>query len=177
MKIIINNFKYVTISLFFLAILFISNTAIADFQPYQAALPYDVNPTPPYTITPCNNPSNGTISPGTMTVASGGSQNYTITPNSGYVISDVTVDASSQGAINNYTFTNVTADHTICATFNGVVVTNYTITASSGPNGTVTPSGDTVIASGGSQNYTITASGGYYVNDVLVDAVSQGPIS
>ncbi len=62
----------------------------------------------------------GTISPsGTVTVTSGGSQTFTITANSGYQISDVKVDDVSQGAISTYTFSNVTQDHTISATFGG----------------------------------------------------------
>jgi hypothetical protein len=41
----------------------------------------------------------------------------TITPPTGYKITDVRVDAVSKGAITSYTFTNVTAPHTISATF------------------------------------------------------------
>ena len=60
----------------------------------------------------------GSISPsGTVTVKRDGSQSFTITPNSGYQIADVKVDGESVGAVNIYTFTNVTANHTIEATF------------------------------------------------------------
>ncbi|WP_279343071.1 PKD domain-containing protein [Geothrix paludis] len=60
----------------------------------------------------------GTISPtGTVTVASGGSQTFTISPSAGYVISSVTVDGVNQGALGSYTFSNVTAAHTIAAAF------------------------------------------------------------
>jgi Putative metal-binding motif len=65
--------------------------------------------------------ANGTVTPaGTTTVLSGGSQTYTITPNSGYYIADVLVNgASNAGAKNtgSYTFTNVTSNQTISATF------------------------------------------------------------
>jgi hypothetical protein len=62
--------------------------------------------------------SGGGISPsGAVSVTSGGSQTFTITPNSGYRINAVTVDGTGQGAISTYTFTNVTATHTITATF------------------------------------------------------------
>ena len=47
----------------------------------------------------------------------GGSAIFTIAPNPYYRIVDVTVDGVSQGAIASYTFTNVTADHIIVATF------------------------------------------------------------
>lgn len=62
--------------------------------------------------------SGGTISPsGTTYVNYGGSQTFTITPNSGYSISQVTVDGTNQGAISSYPFNNVQAAHTISATF------------------------------------------------------------
>ena len=60
----------------------------------------------------------GTISPsGTVGVNSGGSVTFTITPDSGYQIADVKVDGDSQGAISSHTFTNVTRNYTILASF------------------------------------------------------------
>ena len=60
----------------------------------------------------------GSISPsGEVAVALGGSQTYTITANSFYSIADVMIDGVSVGAVTSYTFTNVTGDHTISATF------------------------------------------------------------
>ena len=73
----------------------------------------------------------GTISPtGTTTVVAGGSQTYTITPNSGYSIASVTVDGANKGAVSTYTFSNVQATHTIAAAFSKNSVTQYTITSS-----------------------------------------------
>ena len=60
----------------------------------------------------------GTLSPsGDVTVADGADQSFTIAPDAGYHVSDVLVDGDSQGAILEYTFTNVTVDHTIEAQF------------------------------------------------------------
>jgi len=62
--------------------------------------------------------ANGSISPsGTVTVAQGASQSFTITPASGYSVSAVTVDGASAGAVTSYTFSNVQAAHSISATF------------------------------------------------------------
>ena len=47
----------------------------------------------------------------------GGNATFAIAPNPYYKIVDVTVDGVSQGTIASYTFTNVTADHVITATF------------------------------------------------------------
>lgn len=60
----------------------------------------------------------GTISPsGAVGVAQGASQTFTIAANSGYTIASVVVDGASVGAVTTYTFTNVTAAHTIAASF------------------------------------------------------------
>jgi len=72
---------------------------------------------PTYTITATAG-ANGSISPsGAVTVTHGGSQTFTITGDPNYAVDDVDVDAGSVGAVSSYTFTNVTADHTIDATF------------------------------------------------------------
>jgi len=60
----------------------------------------------------------GSISPSGGTIVNwGGSQEYYITPDYGYLISDVLVDGYSQGAISYYSFTNVQDNHTIHASF------------------------------------------------------------
>jgi predicted outer membrane repeat protein len=68
----------------------------------------------------------GVILPGTpQTVNDSGTAVFTITPDTGYHVLDVGVDGVSQGALGNYTFTNVTADHTITAAFG---INTYTLT-------------------------------------------------
>jgi len=54
----------------------------------------------------------------------------------------VLVDGASVGAVTSYTFSNVTANHTISATF---AIDTYAITATSGANGSVTPAGPTTV--------------------------------
>ena len=61
---------------------------------------------------------NGKITPaGDVAVPMGKNQTFTITPNEGYHIQDVKVDRESVGAVKEYTFKEVTASHTIHATF------------------------------------------------------------
>ncbi len=117
----------------------------------------------------------GAIAPsGDTTLTSGESLTCTITPDVGYHTVDVLVDGVSQGPIPTYTFSNVTANHTISATF---AIDENTISASAGPGGSIAPSGDTTVALGGSLTCTITPDVGYHTVDVLVDGVSQGPIA
>ena len=127
-----------------------------------------------YTITVTAG-SGGTISPsGVVTVKSGDSVIFTITPNSGYAISDVKVDGKSVGAVSTYTFTNVTDNHTIEATF---AINVYNITASAGSGGTIIPSGNISVNYGDSKTFTITPDKGYKISDVKVDGKSVGAVS
>ncbi len=134
-------------------------------------------PTVTYTIT-ASAGANGTIAPtGAVTVAQGANQTFTITPASGYVVDDVLVDGVSAGAVTTYTFTNVTANHTIAASFKSAPTVTYTITASAGANGTIAPTGAVTVAQGANQTFTITPASGYVVDDVLVDGVSAGAVT
>ena len=72
---------------------------------------------PTYTITAWGGVG-GSISPGgNVSVSAGGSRTFTIVPGSGYLVSHIYVDGADQGAITSYTFTGVTANHTISAAF------------------------------------------------------------
>ncbi len=55
--------------------------------------------------------------------------------------------------------------------------TTYTIAASTGTGGSVSPSGSTFVTQGNSQSYAITASSGYRISDVKVDGSSVGAVS
>ena len=111
--------------------------------------------------------ANGTISPtGSVVVNYGSNQTFTITPNANYHVLDVLVDGSSVGAVTTYTFTNVTAAHTIAASF---AIDTRTITASAGANGAIAPSGSVIVNYGSNQTFTITPNTGYHVANVLVD--------
>ena len=61
---------------------------------------------------------NGTISPsGNIPVSVGNSQNFTFTPNPGYMVDSVFVDNVYIGRFNSYAFYTVTANHSIHVTF------------------------------------------------------------
>src|ERR671931_1409317 len=83
--------------------------------------------------------ANGSISPaGAVSVNCGSNQTFTITPAACYHVADVLVDGGSVGAGSSYTFSNVTVNHTISASF---AVDVKTITASAGAGGAISPSG------------------------------------
>ncbi|CAN2216067.1 Listeria/Bacterioides repeat [Candidatus Nanopelagicaceae bacterium] len=87
--------------------------------------------------------SNGTIAPSTTSVSHNGSQTFTITPNSGYVVASITVDGTALSSsttptlasaiASGYTFSSVTSTHSITATYSATSQTvTYAINGGSG---------------------------------------------
>jgi len=117
----------------------------------------------------------GTISPSrAVALSPGATQAFTIASDNCHSIADVMVDGVSLGLLTSYTFSGVTANHVIVATFTSGP---YTVTASAGPGGTIDPGGITSVTCGTSITYTIkpvpTCTN---IQDVKVDGMSQGPI-
>ena len=112
--------------------------------------------------------SGGTISPSSVYVNVGSSQSFTITPNTNYNIASVSVDGAvvaSNVMTYSYTFSDVTANHTISATF---AYRTKLITVSAGSGGTIFPS-SVYVNVGSSQSFTITPNANYYIVSVSVD--------
>ncbi|MBK7861238.1 MAG: DUF11 domain-containing protein [Archangiaceae bacterium] len=128
---------------------------------------------PSFTIT-ASAGSNGSISPsGATSVPQGSNQTFTFTPATGYHVDTVTVDGASVATASSYTFTNVTAAHTVSATF---AIDTFTITASAGANGSVSPASQSANY-GSNAGVTITPAAHYHVADVLVDGASVGAVA
>jgi hypothetical protein len=113
--------------------------------------------------------------PGTTAVACGGSQAYTVAAADCYALADVLIDGVSAGTGGSYSFTNITVSHTISATF--VPLGPFTLTASAGSGGSISPAGGTPVACGAGQAYTITPDTCHTITDVKVDGISVGPVS
>ena len=80
---------------------------------------------------------NGSIACSPLLIMPGGSFSCTVTPAQGYMISDVTVNNTSVGAVPSYTMTNIMVDQTISATF---VPQAWQLSVSLVGSGTVTSS-------------------------------------
>jgi|GEM_PF-1716943 len=118
--------------------------------------------------------ANGIIAPaGNVFVLPGADQTFTVTPDSGYTVADVTVDGVSAGTATTYTFLDVSADHTIAASF----IRAWTITASAGPGGSIAPAGSVTVHEGSDKIFTISPDAGYTVDDVTVDGASAGAVA
>jgi hypothetical protein len=118
----------------------------------------------------------GSISPsGAVSVAAGDTQSFTITPNACHHVANVLVDGSSVGAVTSYSFNNVQASHTIAASF--AADGPFTITASAGAGGSISPSGAVSVACGDGRKFTIAPDTCHTIADVLVDGVSVGAVA
>ena len=121
-----------------------------------------------YTITAATG-TGGSISPsGSASVTSGSSQTYSITANSGYNISSVTVDGTSVGAISSYTFSNITSPHSINVTFaSAASLSTGTVTLGDGGTGTLKANNKTKSGYGITVSLPVTSS---YVSGTTVTA-------
>ncbi|MGH7742271.1 MAG: InlB B-repeat-containing protein, partial [Candidatus Eiseniibacteriota bacterium] len=116
----------------------------------------------------------GTVTPGgIVTVAHGADQAFSFTPDLHFHVVDVKVDGASQGALAAYTFTNVTTSHELDVTF---APDSFSLSASAGAGGSISPSGAVSVGYGGSQSFTISPATGHVILDVLVDDVSVGAV-
>src|SRR5207247_11259109 len=107
-------------------------------------------------------------------VNSGSHQSFTITPNTGYHVAYVLVDATSVATVSLHAALPISANHTIAASF---ASNPFTITASAGANGSITPSGALSVNSRNNHHDTITSNTGYHVANVLVDGSSVGAVT
>ncbi|MGC9342375.1 MAG: SGNH/GDSL hydrolase family protein [Bacteroidales bacterium] len=127
-----------------------------------------------YTIVASAGP-NGSINPnGSVAVDHGSDQSFTIAADEGYEINDVMVDGVSQGDISSYTFSGVTEDHSIEASFK---ILSYEITTSITGSGSINPQGPVTVEHGSDQTFSFTPDENYQIGDVLVDGVSVGQVS
>lgn len=135
-----------------------------------------------YTITTdvdMTNPGPGTggfvYEGGTVDVIGGDSKTFDFTPRAwaGYVLYEVLVDGTNDEtavATGTYTFDNVSENHTLVAVF----ALELTIDVSSGPNGTIDPTGSVKVFYAETIEFIITADTNYVVSLVEVDGSDAG---
>ena len=128
-----------------------------------------------HTVTYNGNGSNGGSAPAqgsgaytsSITLSDVGSLTKT-----GYTFSgwNTATDGSGTAYAGGASYTVPASDNTLYAQW---IINAYAISASTGLNGTVSPSGSTSVNYNSGQAYSITPSAGYYIADVLVDGVSN----
>ncbi len=109
----------------------------------------------------------GTINPpGAVLVNYGTNKTFIITPNTGYGVDSLIVDGNKVDSTTSYTFNNVIENHTISVKF---IRNKLSITANTGPGGTITPFGTVFVDYGGGQQFIVAPDIGYDIDSVFVD--------
>ncbi len=119
--------------------------------------------------------SGGSVSPnGSFAVNAGTNQIFAATPNANYVVNQWLLDGSVvQTGGTSYTLGNIWAGHNVQVTFT-YTPSQYTISASAGIGGKISPGGSFTVYAGTNLTFTATANVTYAVNQWLVDgAVKQ----
>jgi hypothetical protein len=127
-----------------------------------------------YTITTIAG-EGGSINPeGPITIPCTGSQNLTVIPDPCWEIEDVLVNGVSLGPVTDVQIVNADRDYTVSAFFMPI---QYTITATAGEDGSISPSGEIGVLCGGTRSFIIVPDSGYHIDDVWVDGNSTGPVT
>ncbi|MDR2013132.1 MAG: C1 family peptidase [Rhodanobacter sp.] len=113
----------------------------------------------PYAITPISS-AGGTINPSTpVAVKAGTSTSFKITPSSKFAIASVTGCGGSLSGTT-YTVSHIGANCTVTATFGKAT---YTVTASAGVHGSITPAQSVLVEWGNTAQFTFEPDPGYVV--------------
>ena len=102
----------------------------------------------------------------------GDMQLFIFVPKPFHVIQAVYIDdVLNMGAMisGSYMFSNVHENHTVHVIFAPVT---YNIFASTGPNGTINPSGNVAVPHGACKNFVINAHTGYVIDQIFINGVS-----
>ncbi|MCX8481842.1 MAG: fibronectin type III domain-containing protein, partial [Sediminibacterium sp.] len=103
---------------------------------------------------------------GVVTINIGGSRIYSIIPDEGYEVDSLIVDDIVLFNTNIYIFNDVQSNRIISATFK---IKTFTIIASAGNGGSISPQ-DTMLANYGSKLiYTISPNDGYVIDSLIID--------
>ena len=126
-------------------------------------------PVPKYAVTVTNGSGTGQYAQGeTVTITAGAAPSGQQFKEWEVVSGTITLASSTSETT---TFTMPTEAVSVKANYEAIPVTGYTITATAGANGSITPSGAVGIAAGGSQTFTISPSSGYVIDTLKVDGL------
>jgi hypothetical protein len=127
-----------------------------------------------HTVTPSVAGGNGSISPSTaQSVADGATIAFTLTPVADYHIVTPVGGTCAAGSLAGSVYTTgaITADCTVIA---GFAIDTWTVSASAGAHGTITPASQTIDA-GTNATLTVTPDASYVVADVVGDTCNVTP--
>jgi PKD repeat protein len=131
-----------------------------------------------YTLTvEINNDNYGQVvtSNSSFSVFHGENKTLTFLPENGYVVGEVLIDGDPITINSNeYTFRNVSKNHTLSITF--LETQKHTIFTQVDGDGSISPSGNVVIDQGKSKLFVFLSYPGSFLKDIIVDGISKGPL-
>lgn len=128
--------------------------------------------TPPLRVRAYVSGNHGSITPnGNVSVQKGGSQSFTITPDSGCEVEHLWLDGVEvQLTGNRFVLENVTENHTLVVSFREIPVVYYFISANCGDaHGYMEPSGRVRVREGETKTFSFGALNGYELDYLEVD--------
>jgi len=108
-------------------------------------------------------------SPYSFSVNYGSDKTFTITPDSGYKVSSLKVNNNAITTTGEYTFSTVTSAQSIECTFAAIT---YTVTATAGSGGSISPTIYENIASNDSRTFTVSPTTDYSVASFTLDGTA-----
>jgi len=118
----------------------------------------------------------GVITPsGTLSVPPHADVDFAIAAFECHHVVDVVVDGASVGAVTAWRLADVTANHTVTASF--AADPAPVIAAAAGPHGAISPAGAVPVGCGGAQAFTVTPAARCTTADVVVDGASIGAVA
>lgn len=117
------------------------------------------------------------VTPMSAKLSKGESVVFTYSLKEGYILNSITIDGVSiVPSGNTFTISNVTSDKKV--NIISKEKQKFTISATAGPNGTVSPSGAVTVTEGQDQTFSIVANPGFLqdilkVNDFIIPSVSS----
>ena len=111
----------------------------------------------------------GDVEPhGTVYVEPGSSLTITVSLNPGFEVEDFTIDGVSDGSKLEHVLTDIQAPVEIGISIFGYV-NGYTVTASAGSGGSITPFGESIVAEGDDIKFILSPRSSYAVSHLLLD--------
>ncbi|MEE4358669.1 MAG: carboxypeptidase regulatory-like domain-containing protein, partial [Desulfococcaceae bacterium] len=137
----------------------------------------DFDPDTQHKITVNAGPGGAVEPSGEVLVNSGDDLTLNVSPDTGYGTGTVTVDNIPVRLNNNSQFTliSIRADHTFAVTFAPLSEKTHVITATAGPYGSISPSGNISVPEGTDQVFSIVPVEGYGIAEVLADGQPVTP--
>jgi Tol biopolymer transport system component len=126
-----------------------------------------------YTVAATVSGGHGSVNPGIQAVEYESNASVAIIPESGYHIVSIKDNDIPETIVNPYTISHVKTNHSIVITF---AIDAFTITATAGAGGVITPNGVVGLSQDDDQTFQISSDTGYHTNSLIIDGSPITPV-